>query len=150
MGVLLFSHIPVTNVKLMNEKSSLNITVSMLVNPQKSIILLRFLRTSYNSMSGVAQACSKVVVAWMWSPTYGNLSYLQGLHPYWFQRHLNSKILKRDFQLPTIMGVQSNISLCSCLVVVVCITPFRLVLVHSEFLRILVQWKNLNMCFSQV
>ena len=26
--------------------------------------------------SGVAQAYSKVVAAWMWSPTYGNLSYL--------------------------------------------------------------------------
>ena len=26
--------------------------------------------------SGVAQAYSKVVAAWMWSPTDGNLSYL--------------------------------------------------------------------------
>ena len=50
MGVTLFSHIQVTNMKLINEKISLNITVSMLVNSQKSILLLRFLRTCYNSM----------------------------------------------------------------------------------------------------
>ena len=30
-----------------------------------------------------------------------NLSYL----PSWFQRHLNSKILERDVQLPTIIGL---------------------------------------------
>ena len=77
--------------------------------------------------------CSEKVVAWMWSPTDGNLSCLcQGLNAFWFQRHLNSKILKHDFQLPTIMGVQSNISLSSYLVVVACITSFWLVLVHFE------------------
>ena len=32
MGALLFSHIRVTNVKLINEKNFLNVTVSMLVN----------------------------------------------------------------------------------------------------------------------
>ena len=36
--------------KLINEKNSFNITVWMSVNPQRSILLLRFLRTSYNSM----------------------------------------------------------------------------------------------------
>ena len=55
---------------------------------------------------GVAQTCLKIV-AWMWSPTDGNLSYLclgasALLVPF---RHLNSRILTRDFQLPTIMGV---------------------------------------------
>ena len=49
MGALLFFHIRVTNIKLIHEKKS---------------------------MSGVAQADSKVVVAWMWSLTDGNLSYL--------------------------------------------------------------------------
>ena len=53
MGELLLSHIRVTKVKLINEKNSLNITVSMLVNLYKLILLLnlRFLRTSYNSKS---------------------------------------------------------------------------------------------------
>ena len=36
--------------------------------------------------------------------------FVQGLHP-WFQGHLNSKILNCDFQLPTVMGVQSKMSL---------------------------------------
>ena len=51
MGALLFSDFRVTNVKLINEKYSLNITVLMSANPQKSILLLRYLKTSYNSMS---------------------------------------------------------------------------------------------------
>ena len=85
----------------------------------------------------------------IWESTDGNLSYLCfWTTSYWFQRRLNLKILKRDFQLSTIMGVQSNISLSSCLVVVVCITSFRLVLVHSESLRILVQPKDLNICLA--
>ena len=42
------------------------------------------------------------------------ISLLKG-HPSRFQRLLNSKTLKRDFHLPTIMGVQSNISLLWCL-----------------------------------
>ena len=70
------------------------------------MLLLRFYKPPIAVCPGVAQACSKVVVAWMWSPTDGNISYLfLGPHPYWFQGYLNSKILKRDFQLPTIMGV---------------------------------------------
>ena len=51
MDELLFFHFRVTNVKLINEKSPLNIAVRTSVNPWKSITLLRFLRTSYNSMS---------------------------------------------------------------------------------------------------
>ena len=51
MGDLLFFHFRVTNMKLIGEKNPLNITVSMSVNLQKSIPLLRFLRTSYNRMS---------------------------------------------------------------------------------------------------
>ena len=69
-------HFRVTNVKLINEKISLNMTVLILVNPYKSILLLRFLRTSYKSMSWGCQACSKVIVAWMCSPADGNLWYL--------------------------------------------------------------------------
>ena len=51
MGRLSVSHFRVTKVKLINEKKSLNITVWMSVSSWKSIILLTFLRTSYNSMS---------------------------------------------------------------------------------------------------
>ena len=51
MGALLFSHFRVTRVKFINEKYSLNITLWMYMNPQKSILLLKFLRTSYNSIS---------------------------------------------------------------------------------------------------
>ena len=51
MGALLFSHIRVTNVKLINEKNSLNITVWMFAKPQRLILLLRFLRTSHKSLS---------------------------------------------------------------------------------------------------
>ena len=76
MGDLLFFHFRVTNMKLIGEKNPLNITVSISVNLQKSIPLLRFLRTSYNRMSWIAQACSKVGVARMWSPADGNLSGL--------------------------------------------------------------------------
>ena len=48
--VLLFSHFRVTNLKLVNEKKSLNITVWMSMDPWESVLLLRFLRTSYNNM----------------------------------------------------------------------------------------------------
>ena len=51
MGELLFSHFRVPNVKLINEKNPLNIAVWISVNPSKSILFLRFLRTSYKSMS---------------------------------------------------------------------------------------------------
>ena len=51
MGALLFSHFRVKNVKLINEKISMNVTVWMSVNPQKSILFHRFLRISYNSIS---------------------------------------------------------------------------------------------------
>ena len=37
--------------------------------------------------------------------------FVWGLYPSWFQRHLNSRILKRGSQLHTIMGLESNISL---------------------------------------
>ena len=51
MGELLFFHFRVTNVKLVKEQNPLNITVRMSVSPYKSTPLLRFLRTSHNSMS---------------------------------------------------------------------------------------------------
>ena len=68
MRAHLFSHIRVTNVKLINEKNYLNITVWMFVNPQKSILLLRLLRSFYNSLHWGCSAYSKVVVACTWSP----------------------------------------------------------------------------------
>ena len=48
---LLFFHFRVTNVKLIDEKNPLNITVRMFANPYKLISLLTLLKTSYNSMS---------------------------------------------------------------------------------------------------
>ena len=39
----------------------------------------------------------------------------KGLHSCWFQRYFNSNILKCDFQLPTKMGVYSNINFSSWL-----------------------------------
>ena len=115
---------------------------------------------------------------------------------------LNSKILKRDFQLPTIMSVQSNISFSSCLywyatlnsckylksethlrdaqankassvnkgIVKICLVVdmvrknwsrivaagfglhyfVQFVLVHFVSLQILVQPKDLNICFSRL
>ena len=51
MGELLLFHFRVTNVKLINKKNPINITVPMFVNPYKSIPFLILLRTSYNSMS---------------------------------------------------------------------------------------------------
>ena len=63
---------------------------------------------------GVSQACSKVWVAWVWSPTDRNLSNLcLGTTSLLVPETL--KFFKNGFQLPTIMGVQSNISLSSCL-----------------------------------
>ena len=66
MGVFLFSHFRVTNMKLINVKNSLN--KLQFERHEPSILLLGFPRT--------AQACSKVGVTWIWSPTDGNLSYL--------------------------------------------------------------------------
>ena len=60
-------------------------------------------------------------VAWTWSLTDDNLSYLcLGVTSLVVQfRQLNSRILKRGFQLPTqlpkIKGLKSNINLSSCL-----------------------------------
>ena len=88
----------------------------MSMNPYKSILLLRFLRISYSSMSwscsGMLKSRSVVdVVFIIWKSI---ISLFKG-HPSWFQRLLNSKTLKRDFQLPTIMSVQSNVSFSRCL-----------------------------------
>ena len=48
---LLYSQFWVINGKLITEKNYLNITVLMSVNSEKLILLPRFLRISYNSMS---------------------------------------------------------------------------------------------------
>ena len=50
MGELLFFQFRVTNVKLINEKNPFNITVWISMNAYKSIPLLKFLRTYYNSI----------------------------------------------------------------------------------------------------
>ena len=74
MGELLFLHFSVTNVKLIDEKNLLNITVRMSVNPQKLIPLLRFLRTTNNSTSwgcpGMLKSSSDLdVVSDRWEST---------------------------------------------------------------------------------
>ena len=79
MVELLFSH--VTNLKLINEKNSLDITVWLSVNPWKSILLLRFLTTSYDSMSRIAQACSNLGVTLVWFPSEENLYLFRGYIP---------------------------------------------------------------------
>ena len=48
----------------------------MFVNSWKSILLLRFLRTFYNSMSWGCPDILKSSSGMMWSPADGNLSYL--------------------------------------------------------------------------
>ena len=61
----LFRHFLVTNVKLINETSSLNVAVRMFVNPLKSILLLKFRRTSYNSTSSGCPGmlkCTQILV----------------------------------------------------------------------------------------
>ena len=51
----------------------------------------------------------------MWSPTDGNLSDLcVGATSLLVPETFKFKFLKRDFQLPTIMGMWSNISLSGC------------------------------------
>ena len=79
------SQVRVTNVKLINEESSLNITFWMPVNRYKSILLFRFLQTSYSSMtwgcpgilksgSGmdlVSNRLSKPACLWTWQGTIG-------------------------------------------------------------------------------
>ena len=88
MGELLFFHFRVTNVKLIDEKNSLNIAAPMSANPWKLISLCRFLRTSYNSMywgcPGILKSGSDM----------GGLQqtgiyqvFASGLHPSWCQRH---------------------------------------------------------------
>ena len=56
--------------KLINEKTPFSITLQMSVNAYKLITLLKFLRTTYNSITWV---CSKVGVNCMWSPIDENL-----------------------------------------------------------------------------
>ena len=73
-----FFHYRVVNVDLANEKNLFKYYSSNVRKPLEIDItpLLRFLRTSYDSMSWGAKVCSKVGVAWMWSPKDGNLSDL--------------------------------------------------------------------------
>ena len=89
MDELLFCHFLVTNVD----------------EWQKSFKYYSWKEPPITVCLGVAQACSKV--AWMWSSTDGNLSYLclgttSLLVP---ETYLKSKILKCGFELPAIMGV---------------------------------------------
>ena len=116
MGALLFSHFWVTKVNLINEKNSIDILVWMSADLCKSILLLRFLRISYNNMSwscpGTLKSRSAMDVVFN---RWESFISLLGATSHWFKRDLNSKILKRDFQQPTIMGAPSNINLSSSL-----------------------------------
>ena len=69
MGKLLYSHVRVINMKLINGKSFLNITVWMPVNFRNRYYSLNFYELPITAFIGVAQACSKVRVEWMLSPT---------------------------------------------------------------------------------
>ena len=108
----------------------------MFVNCYKSIPLLRFLRTFYSSISwgcpGIIKKQQRHGCGLQQMGIYH--TFVQGLHHYWFHRHLNPKFLKRDFQLPTIMGMQLNISLSSCLVIVVCITSSWFIFSYKKVL----------------
>ena len=77
MHKLLFCQFQVTNLKLINEKNPINITVPMFVNPEIVTILYISKKTPRTVCLGVAQVCSKLGVAWMQSPTDGNLSGLR-------------------------------------------------------------------------
>ena len=89
----------------------------MLVNPQKSILLLRFLRNSYKNMSYGCPAMLKRQGRNRCGLKQMGIYhvFVQGVYPSWLQRHRNSIILKRCFQLLTIIGVQLDVSLSSCL-----------------------------------
>ena len=71
-------------VKLINEKNSLNATFLVPVNPLKSTLLHRFLRTSYNSMPlgcpGRLKSRSGMdVVSNRWQPI---ISFFRGYIPH--------------------------------------------------------------------
>ena len=71
IGKLLFFRFRVTNVKLINQKKSHRYFSSNVHEP------LQIDTVPYISIClGVAQPCSKVRVAWIWSPTDGNLTGL--------------------------------------------------------------------------
>ena len=80
----------------------------MSVNPYKSILLLRFLKASYNSMSWGYPDMLKRGVTCLWSPKDGNLSYLcLGTTSLLVPETFKFKNFETcDFQLPTIMDVQ--------------------------------------------
>ena len=89
----------------------------MFVNPQNSILLPRFLRNSYKNMSYGCPAMLKTQGRNRCGLKQMGIYhvFVQGVYPSWFQRHRNSIILKRYFQLLTIIGVQLDVSLSSCL-----------------------------------
>ena len=116
MGALWFSHIRVTKVKLIDKKIPYVLQFKCPWTLKNQYYFVDFSEPPITVCSGVAQAYLKVGLALIWYKKDENLSYFdQGLHPYWFQRYLNSIILKYDFQLPTIMGMLSNISFSSYL-----------------------------------
>ena len=165
------------------------------------MLLLRFYKPPIAVCPGVAQACSKVVVAWMWSPTDGNLSYLclgttsllvtetfkfknfETWLPatynngrlvniilssclYWCATLCSCKYLESEIHLWNAQvnkASSANKGIVKIFLVVdmvrkywslwIALLRFGWFLVHFEFLRILVQPKDLNMfysCFSTV
>ena len=90
------------------------ITVPMFVNPQKSIPFFIFLRISYNCMSWgflgmLKHRSGKDVVSNRWE----SIKFVLGLHLSCFQRYSGSKFWSHNFQLPTMIGVESNVSISS-------------------------------------
>ena len=105
----------------------------------------RFLRASYNNMSWVAQECPNVgnvsLSSYLyWHTILNSCEYLKSQTHVW-----NAQVKKASFVNKGI----GKIGLELLLLVVGCVTWFQLILVHFELLQILVQPKDLNICFSQ-
>ena len=124
----------------------------MFLNPQKSILLLRFLRNSYNSMSWVCpgilkSSCGMDVVSNRWK-------YIISL----FRDYI--PIGYRDIQIQNFCNVTSSyLQYWACSQTLACLAAWLLqfvllcfgsILVHFKSLRILVQPKYLIICFSQL
>ena len=119
MGALFFSHIRVTNVKLINEKIPQIIQFECLWTLINWYFSLDFLDPLIIVCPRVAQGYSNKVVAWMRSPTNGNLSYFcLGTTFLLVLETLKCKNFKTWLPATELMGVSSSISLSNCLVVV--------------------------------
>ena len=134
MGALFFSHIRVTNVKFINEKIPQIIQFACLWTLINWYFSLDFLEPLIIVCPRVAQGYSNIVVAWMWSPTNGNLSYFcLGTTFLLVLETLKRKNFETWLPATELMSVSSSISLSSCLVVVLRFGSFWFNLSLYEF-----------------